>query len=133
MTEYQYMLTLWTNVYNFAYNSTNCPDDSVIGDDTKFDAWYKSEVDRLERDKNVNQMGEVKGNEMFIPADEEGAKEVYKLNDPMARQELKNKLDFINKQNREIPEAELPDVKREIQMQANRMASQSTQDRSKNG
>jgi hypothetical protein len=127
ITDLQYILVLWSKIYDFAYNSPNRPDDKTINDDTLFDSWYQKEIKRLEAEQKRSEIDQKFGGgtgkqEMFIPADPEGAKEVYELNDPTSRMIVKERQKFIDKKG-EVPEAQLPDVQREIQMQLNQLRS----------
>ncbi len=126
-TDLQYLLVLWTRVYDFAYECQNRPTDDIIDDDTRFDSWYRSEVDKRNREINKasieNEMGgRSGGQEMFIPADEEGAKEVYNLNDFGGRVRIKEREKAI-KDKGSVRELDLPDIRRDVQMEMNKMAA----------
>jgi hypothetical protein len=136
MTDLQYALLLWSRIYDFAYESTNRPGDEVIKDNDKFDAWYRDECNRIEAEirKNAaeralpgNGFG---GQEVFIPADSEGAREVYQLNDLNARNRIAQRQKALD-QNGSLLEAQLPDVARDLKMEVNRLASQGAMNRSK--
>lgn len=123
-TAYQYALLNWTVIYDWAYQSDKRPMEDVINDDLRFDAWYKIENDRIDRENNKkaldNKIGNVKGDEVYIVTDAEGAKEVYKLNDKQASDKIKHRQKYIEDKGI-VPEAELPDVKRDLQMKQNQM------------
>lgn len=124
VTDTQYRLLMWTRVYDFAFEHTNPPPDYVINDDDEFDAWYEKAVREIQRDNEVKKhQGKATFGERMIPADREGAKRVYDLNNEAVRKTIKQREAVINKQGK-VVEADLPDVKRELQMGANRMASQ---------
>jgi hypothetical protein len=126
LTELQYILIAWSKTYDFAYENTNRPSEEVINDNDKFDAWYKEECDRIDKEIKKNEIdskiGDVSGQEVFIPADEEGAKEVYNLNDMNAKMKIAQRQKVIQEKGI-VLECDLPDVKREIQMEANRLAT----------
>ena len=133
MTDLQYALVTWSKVYDFAFDSMNRPSDDIIEDDDKFDIWYEEECDRLKKElgqKNVDKVVNKHGRqgygmqEVFIPADREGAKEVYAMNDLEGRMRIKQRQNYIKKKGR-ARDLDLPDVKRDIQMESNRMAMQS--------
>lgn len=135
MTDLQYALVTWSKVYDFAFDSMSRPSDDIIEDDDKFDIWYEEECDRLKKelrqnkvDKTVNRRGR-QGygmQEIFIPSDREGAKEVYAMNDLEGRMRIKQRQNYIKKKGR-ARDLDLPDVKRDIQMESNKMAMQSAQ------
>lgn len=140
MTDLQYMLVLWTRLYDFAYSSPNRPTDDVMEDDTRFDAWYQSEIERINAEVKRNDLERSLGKttqdnrpgsiEVFLPADAEGAKEVYNLNTPDSRARVLMRQKALNEKG-ELAEANLPDVNRDIKMELNRMASQGAQNRSR--
>lgn len=126
ITDWQYALVSWSKVYDFAYQSQNRPSDDIIDDDDAFSSWYRGEIKRIESENKRSQiengqttMSGVGFQESFIIADEEGAKEVYALNDAMGRNNIKKRQEFIETKG-EVTEANLPDVKQHILMEANR-------------
>lgn len=131
MTELQQNLVLWTRVYDFAYASLNRPTDDIIDDDEAFNAWYKSEYERIDNETRQSNLTDTFGsaNEIFIPSDAEGAKEVYKLNDQMARLTIQSREKAILAKG-EIKEQALPDVKARLQMEMNKMGMESVKNRS---
>lgn len=131
ITKLQEALIMWSKCYDFAYNSTNRPTDDVIADDDRFDAWFKSELERIDKETKQNQISDISsGNqEIFIPADEEGAKEVYSLNSSSERNIIKSRESFI-RQKGEVKDQALPDVSRGIKMQLNKMTKESIKNRS---
>lgn len=133
MTEPQFALCMWSKIYDFAYDSSNRPTEDVIEDDKKFDAWYRSESKRIETENKKNALESQFGNgtggvEIFVPADEEGAKEVYEMNDMNARSRIQQREKAIV-QKGTIKEGDLPDVQSDLRMEVNRMASESIQRR----
>jgi hypothetical protein len=129
MTDLQYALIRWSKIYDFAFESSNRPDDGVIEADDQFDAWYVEECERLESEMAASRKdsgggkGAKSGGLMttMIPADRDGAKEVYNLNDPAARNTIRERQKVIEAK-KEVKETELPDVKRQLRMDMNRMA-----------
>ena len=140
MTDLQYMLVLWTRIYDFAYNSMNRPTDDVIEDDVRFEAWYHAENERIQSEIKRNDLERSLGKtvsdnrpgsiEIFLPADEEGAKEVYNLNTPESRARVVQRQKALTEKG-ELPEAKLPDVSRDLKMELNRLSSQEAQNRSR--
>jgi hypothetical protein len=136
-TELQYALLLWSRIYDFAYESTNRPTEDIIKDDDKFDAWYRQESDRLDAEvrkqateQAIGSINGPGGQEVFIPADVEGAREVYQLNDVGGRIRIAQRQKAIL-DNGVVAECDLPDVARDLKLEANRLASQGAKNRSK--
>jgi len=122
MSDWQYMLVSWSKIYDFAYQSPDRPNNSVIEDDILFDNWYRQEAEKLNKNNQVNN-GQSFNNgighqEIFIVADAEGAKEVMEMNNPVGL----NRIKTINKlvaEKGEIQEANLPDTQMQLRMAAN--------------
>ncbi len=131
MTDLQYSLVLWSKLYDFAYSSSNRPTDDIIADDDRFDAWYRQECERIDAETAKGQLGDNFGSasEVFIPADAEGAKEVYALNNVLEREKLRQREKFIADKG-EVKEQALPDVKQKIQMEMNRLGADAIKNRS---
>jgi hypothetical protein len=136
MTDLQYALVSWTRVYDFAFEHPSSPGDDIINDDVKFDAWYKNECNKISQDRK-NSVSKTQGNklathELFIPADKEGAKKVYELNDSTVRSKIKQRQKVINELNI-VNDADLPDIKRDIAMHSNKIGQAKIAERGKNG
>lgn len=131
MTDLQYALASWSRIYDFAYSSDNRPDEDTLNDDDAFDAWYSNEdkrIKQLMKNSKVDKI--VGGNEVYVPADQEGAKEVYALNDDLGRRRIREREKALA-QRGVIKEGDMPDVKRDMQMELNKMAMDAI--RSRNG
>lgn len=112
MSDSQYLLVLWSRVYDFAYESTSRPSEDVISNDVQFDEWYKAEIDKIDRENTAAQYNVQNGHgttEVFVPSNQDAAGEVHKLNDPITRSKLHKRYDYINKKGM-AREEELPDV-----------------------
>jgi hypothetical protein len=137
ITDHQYMLVHWSRLYDFAYNSTRRPTNDIIDDDIRFDAWFKAEVDRIDADLKQQSIEDSMGGgssgpgytERFIPADEQGAKEVYELNDVMSRAKIAQRQKTIAKEG-EVKEQNLPDVQASLQQEVNKATVQGIKNRS---
>ena len=137
VTDLQYQLIFWSKIYDFAFENMNRPPDDVINDDDKFDSWYESETKRIDKEVKDNFKNESFGKtkrepqtdsgvgitEKFIPADKEGAQEVYDLNSVDARRKVKSRQKAIQEKGY-VKEQDLPDTSREIQMKLNQLAAQ---------
>lgn len=128
MTELQQSLLSWTKVYDFAFESMNRPSKDIIEDDDRFDSWISSELKRIERENFDKSFGANSGinpngfgaTDIFIVADKEGAKEIYNMNDPMARGRVQQR-EKIVKEKGEVAEQRLPDINVGIKMEYNQM------------
>lgn len=118
MSDWQYLLILWSRIYDYAFNSNEPPPNSVLEDDYQFDAWYKNQVSN-KQSFDASQVDTGNGlQEVFIMADAEGAPEVLALNNPQAIGRIKS----INKnisEKGEVNEIDLPDTQKELRMLAN--------------
>lgn len=123
MTDYQYQLVLWSKIYDMAFESNNRPGDDVIEDDEKFDSWNQAERKRINEQIKEGDKQLTMGGENYIPCDEEGAAEVFKLNDVISRANIHNRQKLIESKE-EVKEAELPDIKTEIKIAQNRLNMQ---------
>jgi len=133
MTELQHALILWSRIYDFAYNSSNPPDDSVIDDDSEFDKWYEDEIRSIKEESKKGQLNnkynDTSGSsEVFVPADRLGSKDVYELNDKQTLSKLKKRSETIDTKGR-VAEFDLPDVKQRVIMEKNRQMSKDTRER----
>ena len=120
MSDWQYLLVFWSKVYDMAFASSNPPPDSIINDDNLFDAWCKSQHSEqkdsnIPNDLNINGVGV---QEIFIMADEEGAKEVLEMNNPLGLHRIQNINKAITTKG-EVNEVDLPDIQIDLKMAAN--------------
>jgi hypothetical protein len=126
-TDSQFLLVSWSKAYDFAFESDNRPDDSVLNNDTLFDEWYSGEVEKMERARKesklkngqANNDGKLAYREEFIVADPESAADVYNLNNPIDRNKIK-KIQQEVSQKGEIREGQLKTVVGELDMARNR-------------
>lgn len=125
LTDLQKRLVSWSMTYDFAFNSRSRPQDYVINDDLAFDGWYSAEIKRIENEQSANAIAGdnrlVDAQEVFIPTDKEGAKEVFEMNDPESKARIKERMKLVQEK-KLVREIEMPDTKRNIQMQLNQMA-----------
>lgn len=116
MTDLQLALISWALIYDYAYTCSDAPDIDIINNDDKFDAWYQA---RGSKDGSASKIETKNGdfNEIFIPCDQDGAKEVYKLNDAEGTIRLKQRMEYMKKHG-EVKEIDMPDTKQLIRMKA---------------
>lgn len=121
MTDFEQLLVSWALIYDYAYSTQEPPSDQVINDDAAFDAWYENHAKAKKASSNspVSDNSGLGFSEVFVMADEEGAKEVYELNSLDAKAMIKSSEDALKKKG-EIKDQDLPHVKRMISMEANK-------------
>lgn len=130
LSDEQRHLTVWSRVYDNAYEDSECPPDSVVNDDDMFDGWLI--IKRREREKamktkrNDSGMNEKIANsgEVFIinamPEQEttsmtaEEIAAVNDLNDEQAAAVKARRLAFLKQKGGTVLEAEMPDSKEKI-------------------
>jgi len=122
LTELQQQLVTWTRIYDFAYNSQSRPTEDIIDDDDKFDAWYKGECEKIDKENKNNYLSSGVnngngGNETYVMADKEGAKEVYDINSYESRRRIAMREKAIEKKG-SINEEYLPDIQADLRMEA---------------
>jgi len=126
-TDEQRTLISISKMYDSAYQHPNCPQDNVINDDDMFDGWMILERRENEKNKNKNRIEKMlegknlsKANEVFLMADsQDEAKNIYGLNDNTSRHIIKERNKAIISSNKDIQEADLPDVQRNLVTQGN--------------
>lgn len=124
LNEEQKTIILFSKMYDNAYKHPECPSDMIIADDDLFDGWSISESRKNEQDKKKKDIGDDKfGNagEVFIMANnEKEARKVYQNNDMEAKMIIKQRQEALGKHGK-LKEADLPDVRSNLAMQANRL------------
>jgi hypothetical protein len=126
-TDEQKTLVVLTKMYDSAYEHPECPPDTVFEDDDMFDGWMISQKRENEKNKNKNRTEKLlegkkldKAGEIFIVANsQEEAKNIYDLNDHSSRHIIREREHVIKNSSQEIDDGNLPDVKRELVVQAN--------------
>lgn len=132
-TDEQKTLVVLTKMYDSVNEHPECPPDSVIEDDDMLDGWMILQKRENEKQKSKNRsekllkdkkLGNAK--EVFLVANSvEEANNIYNLNDSNSRNIIKERNQLLAKANRDIKEAELPDVQRDILVQNNQQFIQS--------
>ncbi len=126
LSENQLHLTQFSLMYDNVYESGEAPQDKVIEDDDCLDGWFivqrrKHEKDRKEREvEDMIQNPKIKdSDEIFLVAkDQEHAQEIYGLNDPMARNVVKQRQQkFKQGHGENVKFTEFDDVKMEAHLQ----------------
>ena len=114
-------------MYDNVYESTECPPEEVINDDDVLDGWFiKQRKDREEakQEKSTDHhFGNHKGKgrqELFVMArNQDEVNAIFNQNDASAKNILQTRKQVIqNADGKEVKEQEMPDVRRDLQMQA---------------
>jgi hypothetical protein len=126
-TEHQRILCSFSKMYDNVYESTECPPDEVIEDDDILDGWFvKQRKDREEAKKEKStdhNFGTHKGKgnqEMYIMAhNKDQASTIMNTNDATGKNIVNTRKQVVeNAQGEKIDDIKMPDVQRDLQMQA---------------
>ena len=126
MTDEQKTLVVLTRMYDGAHEHPECPPDNVFEDDDMFDGWLIYQRKEMEKSRNKNRNDKLLENkklgnaqEVFVMANnKEEATTIYDLNDDTHKHIIQERDKYIQKNNT-VKDSELPDVKRDIQIQVN--------------
>jgi hypothetical protein len=129
LTKDQLSLSSFSTLYDNVYESHDCPHDKVIEDDDCLDGWLitqKRESDKNRTQKEVDALTKnskiANSQEVFVMArNEEAAQEIYNLNNPMARNVIKQRNEQIKNEGN-VKFTELADVKQDIAIQSHQQA-----------
>lgn len=112
-------LAYWSTVYDSVYSAFERPSKDIIDDDDLLDSWFIRQGEKVEGNVQKNAMPKSNKpgrNEEFIMADQDGAKKVYKMNDPGARVQIKARQQLIERKGA-IKEQDMPDSQNEMRQQ----------------
>lgn len=120
----QQRLVFWSQAYDNVFDAYERPTKKIVDDDDVLDSWFMQQADKIEKgstEREVNKLApkkQPKGRqEVFIPADKEGAKEIYDLNSPQAKGTIKMR-ERILKGGNQIEDQDLPDSQNVMRQQA---------------
>lgn len=124
LTNNQKNLIIWSQIYDNARESIECPDNIVFEDDDMFDGWMILQHRKNEKQKLEQKAQEISKNEniknaqevLVVANDPEHIKNVYDLNNEYAKQVINKRFNAIN-QKGQISHQELPDVKEQLHIQ----------------
>jgi hypothetical protein len=123
-SEEQRLLYKLSQMYDNIYEHPECPEDIVIEDDDMLDGWLllqQRERVKAKKQKSLelNNKKIKDSNEVFLfPKSQEEFADVMALNSDEARLDIQEKMRFIEAKG-SAEDSELPDVKRNIQLQLN--------------
>lgn len=119
-TDEQRLLYSMSRMYENIREHPECPEDKVIKDDDMLDGWMieqrreqqknKKRQSLDSRNKNLNNAKEV----FLFPSSKEEFSEIMDLNDTEGKMIIKERMNFVSQQGRDVQEYELPDVQRDI-------------------
>lgn len=124
-SQVQRELIHWSIAYDNVYEAYERPSEDVVEDDDLLDSWFMRQHEKIEARTNkaagesqAKGKGPRKGgrNEQFIMSDEEGAKKIYDMNDPMSRVKIRARQKVLN-QRGSVQEQHMPDSQQEIKQQ----------------
>jgi len=128
LTKYQKILTSYSVMYDNVYKSVDCPTDDVINDDDMLDGWFiqqSREREKKLKEKATNEkfgnFKEKEGQELFIMANSKNdIGQIYNMNDGISKAIVHSREKTLKGSGKEYKHQELPDVQRDLRMQANR-------------
>jgi|TARA_B100000029_G_scaffold176260_1_gene173533 hypothetical protein len=122
----QRTIASFAKMYDNVYESTECPEEDVIEDDDMLDGWFVVQTKKREADKKKSQtesVGHGNAQDVFIMADgKEDIDRINSMNDTRAKVVSKQRHRIAEEQGK-VKHQDLPDVRRDINMQANQMQS----------
>jgi hypothetical protein len=123
MSEDQRIILLYSRMYESISNHPETPPDEIIEDDDALDGWMIENRKNAEREKHKRDVESKLGGkhkdatEVYLPASsKEEVKRIEDLNDVQAKMTKVQREAVLKKQGK-VKEANLPDVKQELQMQ----------------
>jgi len=126
-TDEQRTLVVLTKMYDSAQEHPECPPDNVFEDDDIFDGWMILQKRENEKNKTKNRTDKMldkklnKAQEVYLMANsKEEAQNIYGLNDAQSLGILKERNQVILNSNKELTEAQLPDVQRNLVVENNK-------------
>lgn len=136
LSQEQYSLISWSNMYDRIRESPECPTEEVINDDDMLDGWILLQSEKNRKEK---QQHEITSNSKINNADEvflvaqtkEDAQKIDELNSNYTRKIKKDRMSKVNKQGK-VKQQEFNDIKQKFRMQMQQAFSQQMKGR-KNG
>jgi len=138
MSDLQRAVVSWSIMYDNIYEHPECPPDHVISDDALLDIWLKQESDKRKNKqsehsftKDLNSV--MKHNEIcLVVGSPEEAKKVYEMNDKSVAGTIKQRERFLqDHRGSKVREADLPDVKLDINLRRARIEKEAIKRRAK--
>ena len=126
ITSEQQSISMYCRMYDNVRESMEAPEESVIEDDDMLDGWFVVQRKKREADKKRSQaesVGHGNAQDVFIMADgKEDIDRIHSMNDTRAKVVSQQRHKVTEERGR-VKHQDLPDVRRDINMQANQMQS----------
>lgn len=124
MTLQQQLMLMWSRMYDSIQESAEPPEMDVIEDDDMLDGWLSIQHDEKDKKQEKVSSKVSQAQEQYIIANNiDEAKEIEKRNSPEMIK-VKNQREKCIKERGEVRECELPDVKRKLLIEKNRLSTQ---------
>lgn len=125
MTLQQQLMLMWSRMYDSIQESVEPPEMDVIEDDDMLDGWLSIQHDQNTSKKDEKISSKVsQAQEQYIIANNiDEAREIEKRNSPEMLK-VKKQREMCIKDRGEVIECELPDVKRKLMIERNRLSTQ---------
>jgi hypothetical protein len=133
LSDYQRALISWSILYDNVFDHPDCPSQDVIDNDTLLDSWLEVQSEKRRKDTGVAATLDSphlrNSKEVFVVVDSpEDAKKVYDLNNTSAKQTIVSR-DKSIKEKGVVKELDLPDVRRDFNIEVNRLGIQAVKNR----
>jgi hypothetical protein len=120
MTTQQQLLLMWSRMYDSIQESSEPPESFVIDDDDMLDGWLLLQSSKDEGEKINSKIS--RAQEQYIIANNiDEAKEIENRNSPDVKR-IKEQRQKALAEKGELNESELPDVKKRLMIEANRLS-----------
>lgn len=137
LTKDQKTLAHYSIMYDNIYEHPESPNEKIIEDDDAIDGWMikmKRENDKQKKQKEVDALTSnpkiANAQEVFVMArDQQNAEEIYNLNNPVARQTIRDRNNQIANNEGNLNFKQLTDIKQDIQIQSHKQAMNTTKGR----
>lgn len=124
--DYRHLISLH-KMYDNVRQHPECPSDQIIEDDDALDGWFLHQNKKIEKEKKKNAIlnkfgGNIKekAGEVFVMTqDIEESKDIYDLNDPNQRQNIRELITLGSNSKDGIKWQDLPFIQRELKQKAN--------------
>ncbi len=131
ITAIQSRLCSYSRMYDGVFEHPESPNEKLIDDDVCLDGWFIYQKRKREKEKKQSEIDGMISNDKIRNADEiyimakdkDDAAQIQSINDPTARnvaREREKKIDQLGEEGR-LKESDLPDQKRRIQQERNKM------------
>jgi hypothetical protein len=130
-TRDQLNLCSYSSMYDNVYESPDSPNEKIIEDDDCLDGWFVAQKRKYEKDKKQQEVDSMIKNpkiansqEVYVVApDNQAAQDIYNLNDPAARNTIRNRQSAIDgAEGEQISFTEFQDVRQDIAMESHNAA-----------